>query len=524
MSNELATYDKVIDQMEAITKNYSPMAVTSLSILRQALTISTIKSQLASLMNDKFMNEIILPLKDDELGFLTDEAQIIKNGGVPYSLAVIRNCCIGAIMRGLRITGNEFNIIAGRVYATQNGFGHLVHDFPGLTDLILTSDTPRIVQGGAIVGFTASWNLEGKPMKLERRGEQAIAVKLYQSQGSDVAIGKGTRKMLKSVYQTVAGSRHMVPDGDVDDVELKIVGGSAVELPAPQAKPQQPLPPPPAPNSPPAVPPVTPPATAGTPTAAQSKTEQAKETLRKRGRPAATKTSPDTQPAPAANTAPAQAAPPTTPAAQTKQSYENNPALKGAIDAVLKMFGGDRGKAQLEWIGIVHKVTGKTEAQGYTDEDFHKVQKYAEEQTAKNQPTPSPQAAPLGPPAAQAAQPAAAPVPPPAAAAPVAPPVAPPAQPPAEEIDTDTVTIGCAVQKETAATIDGELLCYIIRSMNSTPYRTKDLPLAKLCQSAYEQKRKVEITYRVVDEKNWVISVKLLDQAAEAGTVQAPLA
>ena len=235
MNTELAPLEKTIEQMEAFTNNYTPMYINGLSILKQALAISTVKSHLAALMNQDFMEQVVLPLKDDDLGFLTDEAQQIKRGGRPYSIHVIRNCAIGVILRGLRLTNNEFNIIRGRVYATQNGFAHLMYEFPGLSDLVVINDTPKTMPGGALVGFAASWKLNNSPMKLERKDGQAIAVKLYDDQGADVAIGKGLRKMYKFIYLAVTGSRHAMPDGEVDDMEL---GDVTPHLPAPQAAPQ----------------------------------------------------------------------------------------------------------------------------------------------------------------------------------------------------------------------------------------------------------------------------------------------
>ena len=170
MNTELAPLEKTIERMEAFTNNYTPMYINGLSILKQALAISTVKSHLAALMNQDFMEQVVLPLKDDDLGFLTDEAQQIKRGGRPYSINVIRNCAIGVILRGLRLTNNEFNIIRGRVYATQNGFAHLTYDFPGLSDLVVINDTPKTMPGGALVGVCGLLEIEQQSDEIGAQG------------------------------------------------------------------------------------------------------------------------------------------------------------------------------------------------------------------------------------------------------------------------------------------------------------------------------------------------------------------
>ena len=70
-----------------------------------------------------------------------------------------------------------------------------------------------------------------------------------------------------------------------------------------------------------------------------------------------------------------------------------------------------------------------------------------------------------------------------------------------------------------------KIVNYIIRSMNATEYRVKleNKPLALLCQTAFEKKRKAALTYEVVFGRNWLIDAKMLDEPAEDATILNPI-
>jgi hypothetical protein len=109
--------------------------------------------------------------------------------------------------------GNEWNILAGRFYATKNGIGRKLKELAGFTDFKPSFQVPRMSgEKGAIVTASASWKMNGVPDKIERE----FAVKVNSGMGSDAIIGKATRKARAWLYGYLTGSE--IPDGDIEDV------------------------------------------------------------------------------------------------------------------------------------------------------------------------------------------------------------------------------------------------------------------------------------------------------------------
>lgn len=88
-------------------------AVNVIALLREALT-------------DEVMNKVFMPLMNTKVGFLTDRNGRPRSGGRPalpvYSVPVVRDAIIDAVSIGLLPTGNQFNIIAERMYPTKEGY------------------------------------------------------------------------------------------------------------------------------------------------------------------------------------------------------------------------------------------------------------------------------------------------------------------------------------------------------------------------------------------------------------------
>ena len=88
-----------------------------------------IVSKLRNVLNNEVMNEVFMPLMNTKVGFLTDrtgKARGSKPATALYSIDVVRDCIIDAMMIGLIPTGNQFNIIAERMYPTKEGYTALL--------------------------------------------------------------------------------------------------------------------------------------------------------------------------------------------------------------------------------------------------------------------------------------------------------------------------------------------------------------------------------------------------------------
>lgn len=198
-----ATTDLV--ELEQVADRYSPVVMQSLPrferMLKLAEGMGELRSRLMPLMG------AVLPLAGSALGFKTDKS---------YPPETICECLIEATMRGVYPVGNEWNIISGRCYITKEGYTRLVRELPGLTDLRLMPGVPKILPGGAVVPFKASWRLDGKAHTIERQ----IPVRLNTGMGADGALGKATRKMLAAIYAQCTGSYQSEAEDDAGDLSV----------------------------------------------------------------------------------------------------------------------------------------------------------------------------------------------------------------------------------------------------------------------------------------------------------------
>lgn len=192
----------------------------------------------AMLLQPKMLG-MLRSLSCNPLGFLCDKPS--KKDQTPYSDFELVNAATEAALRGLRFTGNEFNIISGRCYAAQSGLMRLVKDFPGLTDLVLMPGLPRDDAGQRVVTFGAAWKLHGKEMKLSNpKGEPFISIPVITNDymTADALIGKATRKALARIYGMISGVE--ISDGEADQsitpVPIPQPGKHSVKKPTPVAE------------------------------------------------------------------------------------------------------------------------------------------------------------------------------------------------------------------------------------------------------------------------------------------------
>jgi hypothetical protein len=202
----LAALDEITNRFERALK-----LAQGLQALR--LAVGPIMPQIAALQGSK-------------LGFRTD-----KDGNGGYDQDTVRDCFIEATLRGFAPTGNEWNIISGGFYGTKEGWEARVKAVKGLTDLKVQAGVPAAQPNGALVPFTATWNLNGRPMRMDcqKRGDldDRIPVRLDRP-GVDAAIGKAERKLYYRIYKRVTGTTWT--DQDMEDA-------LPPQLPAPAQRP-----------------------------------------------------------------------------------------------------------------------------------------------------------------------------------------------------------------------------------------------------------------------------------------------
>lgn len=203
--------------VEELAEKYALGALKSKGKLERAVMLARGMVELREAMT-AIMPQL-LPLMNAKLGFLTDrDPRRSKQAVEPYPVEVVRDCLIEGLLRGVYPVNNEINIISGGCYITKEGLERLVREIPGLTDLKVSTDPPRVREGGAVVRVAARWKMGGKPDQLidtEGKPGVDIAVRLNAGMGADAATGKAERKAYARIYRQITDTE--LTDGDVTD-------------------------------------------------------------------------------------------------------------------------------------------------------------------------------------------------------------------------------------------------------------------------------------------------------------------
>lgn len=197
-----ARTETALIKIDQIAEQFGVEPSAGLAPFRRAVNIARGIQALRQAVTPDVMAQI-MPLQGSQLGFRTDKD---KEGGYPAD--VVKECFIEATLRGVPTGCNTWNILAGRMYITREGYSYLVKKLPNLSNLKLFPGVPKASQGGALVDYKATFKLDGEPQELQR----TIPVRVTPGAGADNILGKAARKMLKAVYEYVVGSEHSVTD------------------------------------------------------------------------------------------------------------------------------------------------------------------------------------------------------------------------------------------------------------------------------------------------------------------------
>jgi hypothetical protein len=184
--------------------------------MSKGLILARSMKMLRTLLTERVMADV-MELMNTPLGFRTDKdpSRPVKKGDKwenpkPYELAVVRDVMIQALLRGLRPTGNEINIIAGNLYVTKEGYERLLREFPGLSKLQIEIGVPVTQGEGALVPCRAAWELDGKSDLLVcEKGTDAdyrIPIRVNSAMGVDAIQGKAKSKLYRRIYERLTGT------------------------------------------------------------------------------------------------------------------------------------------------------------------------------------------------------------------------------------------------------------------------------------------------------------------------------
>lgn len=153
-------------------------------------------AKMREFLTPEIMKTYIMPLMNTKIGFLTDKTK----GSDRYSVDIVRDCLIDAIAFGLQPTQNQFNILAGKMYPTKEGYSSLLKS-NGIKYLIdIGKDEP---QGTDTVRFPVSikYSVENNDGNIDLN----IYVKKDSYSSLDALRGKAERKAKKQLYEYIMG-------------------------------------------------------------------------------------------------------------------------------------------------------------------------------------------------------------------------------------------------------------------------------------------------------------------------------
>lgn len=194
MSKQVTTIGQVID-----TQVKNVLAVNAHSF-ETAFVISTAIQEIDKALTPAVM-EPIMALQGKKLGFRTDKI---------YPVTTVKECLIEACLSGVQVTGNQFNIIAGNMYITKEGYGHLLLQIPGLRYTVSHSILEE-KNGYTDVSCKITWKIGENESKKQ---VEIFPVKSGKYGTPDNILGKAERKARKWLYEHLSGRD--TDDGAID--------------------------------------------------------------------------------------------------------------------------------------------------------------------------------------------------------------------------------------------------------------------------------------------------------------------
>lgn len=194
--------------------------------LAGAFDTALVVSKLTEILTDDIMKQVFMPLMNKKIGFHTDQDPSKPRNGVapkPYSIDVVRTAIIDAAANGLLPTGNQFNIIAGNMYPTKEGYTALLAKLKQTMNLVYMFEfDPETSVKSADESYVAiPCRISYKTNRDDLKGYFRY-VALVKSNGTtsttDQLRGKAERKCKKAFYEFLTGLD--LGDGDADTVDI----------------------------------------------------------------------------------------------------------------------------------------------------------------------------------------------------------------------------------------------------------------------------------------------------------------
>lgn len=197
-----------------------------------AFSAAAVVKQLRDVLSDEVMDAVFIPLMNTKIGFLTDRDPAKSGSQVyPYSKKIVRDVLIDALVMGLNPTGNQFNIIAGNMYPTKEGYSALLNKM-GCKYIcevgIEESDATAAKGQFARIPVTIKYSYSGEKSSITT----VTTVKRNSVSTMDNLRGKAERKAKKVLYEYLTGC-DLGDAGDYDtaeEVDSHVLGNDQTDV------------------------------------------------------------------------------------------------------------------------------------------------------------------------------------------------------------------------------------------------------------------------------------------------------
>lgn len=189
-------------------------------------------SMLREALSDEVMDKVFMPLANTKIGFLTDHTgkpRGNKPALAPYSRDIVRDCLIDAVSLGLQPIGNQFNIIAERMYPTKEGYTHLLKNL--ITDAVYSIGFPTKKDTSAGNTEYVVIPAHAKYVIIRTGEEKELKMSIYLRQDAfssvDQLRGKAERRIKKQIFENVTGMDF--GDADSENIAFEEAKAEVVE-------------------------------------------------------------------------------------------------------------------------------------------------------------------------------------------------------------------------------------------------------------------------------------------------------
>lgn len=164
-------------------------------------------------LSPEVIKAVAMPLMNRRCGFMTDRTgKPDKNGQVKpfYTELEVRDCIIDAITIGLLPVGNQFNILAGRMYPTKEGYTALLAKLGVKHTCFIGAPKPSD-QGYITFPCVMTYYYEGEKVTKKFSADTILPAKSFD--GIDQLRGKAERRFKKQFFEFLTG----IDYGDADE-------------------------------------------------------------------------------------------------------------------------------------------------------------------------------------------------------------------------------------------------------------------------------------------------------------------